>query len=317
MEYRKLGNTDMNVSILSYGASSLGSVFRDINEARGIEAVHVSVERGINFIDCSPYYGVTKAETVLGKALETLDRDKFYLATKVGQYDHGVFDFSAKRVKKSVHESLERCRVDVIDLIQCHDIEFADVDQIVNETLPALHELKAEGLVRYVGITGLPLKVLRETINRSEPGMIDTILSFSRYCLNDHALAEMFDLCESRGIGVINSAPTSMGLLTPRGCPDWHPASVQLARHCEKVIKECQDKGWDITQIAMQFSCREPRIASTLVGSANPDNMIANIEAVEAPYDAEKVDAVLEMLKPVHNFNFTRGFPENQDAIVC
>ncbi len=317
MKYRKLGNTDMNVSILSYGASSLGSVFRDIDEDRGIEAVRVSIENGINFIDVSPYYGVTKAETVLGKALRGIERDRYYLATKVGQYAPGDFDFSSRRVQQSVRESMDRLGVDTIDLIQCHDIEFADVDQIVDETLPALHEMKAEGVVRYVGVTSLPLKVLRDAIQKTEPGAIDTILSFCRYALNDHTLTGLFDICEDRGVGIINAAPTGMGLLTVRGVPDWHPASVMLAAHCKQVVQQCEAKGWDIGRLAMQFACHEPRIATTLVGSASPERMLANIRAVEAEYESKQIADVLKMLAPIHNFNYTRGRPENQDAIIA
>ncbi len=132
MEYRTLGKTGLDVSILSFGASSLGSVFRPINEEDGIRAVHVALDRGVNFIDCSPFYGLTRAETVLGKALKDV------LATKVGRSGENVFDFSAERVMRSVDESLARMGIDYIDVIQCHDIEYGSLDQVVEETLPAL-----------------------------------------------------------------------------------------------------------------------------------------------------------------------------------
>src|SRR5437763_17112478 len=106
MEYRPLGNTGLQVSALGYGASPLGSVFRPIDEAEGIRTVHLALDLGINFIDVSPYYGLTKAETVLGKALATVPRDRFTLATKVGRYGENDFDFSAARVMASVDESL-------------------------------------------------------------------------------------------------------------------------------------------------------------------------------------------------------------------
>src|SRR5256886_11965856 len=129
MEYRPLGTTGLNVSTLSFGASSLGGVFQPIDESDGVRAVHVAVDRGMNFIDVSPYYGATKAETVLGRALKGLARERYILATKVGQYDNGEFDFSEKRVTRSLDESCARLGVDHIDLLQCHDIEFADLNQ--------------------------------------------------------------------------------------------------------------------------------------------------------------------------------------------
>jgi len=145
VEYRPLGRTGLNVSKLSFGASSLGGVFRDIDHAEALRTVHVALELGINFIDVAPYYGLTRAETVLGEALQTVDRERYTLATKVGRYGDAEFDFSAARVVAGLDESLARLGVDHVDLIQCHDIEFGDLDQIVEETLPALQRAKEQG----------------------------------------------------------------------------------------------------------------------------------------------------------------------------
>ena len=115
MVYNELGKTGLRLSNLGFGASSLGGVFHDIREAEGIQAVFTAIENGINFIDVSPYYGHYKAETVLGKALKDLPRDKYYLSTKVGRYGKdgvNMWDYSAKRAKESVYESLERLHID-------------------------------------------------------------------------------------------------------------------------------------------------------------------------------------------------------------
>lgn len=316
MKTRPLGRTGLNVSILGYGASSLGGVFRDIREEEGLRAVHESLDAGINFIDVSPYYGVTKAETVLGRALREIERDRYILATKVGQYDEGVFDFSAERVTRSVEESLGRLGVDHIDLIQCHDIEFAEQSQIVNETLPALHRLKREGKVGHVGITALPLKVLREVVTQVDDGMVETVLSFCRYALNDTALADELPFYESRGIGVINASPVGMGLLTERGAPDWHPASETIREGCRRAVEVAKANGIDISVLAIQFAVENPHIATTLVGSANPVNMRKNIRAAETPLDPEQLRIVRDALAPIRNFNYTRGLPENRDPLI-
>lgn len=145
MTYNELGKTGLRVSALGFGASSLGGVFHDIREAEGIEAVHVAVEGGINFIDVSPYYGHYKAEAVLGKALRDIPRDRYILSTKVGRYGKdgvNTWDYSARRAVESVYESMERLGVDYIDLINVHDIEFADLRQVAEETLPTLVELR-------------------------------------------------------------------------------------------------------------------------------------------------------------------------------
>ncbi len=316
MKTRPLGRTGLNVSILGYGASSLGGVFRDIREEEGIRAVHESLDAGINFIDVSPYYGVTKAETVLGKALREIDRDRYILATKVGQYDEGVFDFSAERITRSVEESMGRLGVDHIDLIQCHDVEFAETSQIVHETLPALHRLKAQGKVGHVGITALPLKVLRDVVEQAGGGMVETVLSFCRYALNDTALEDDLPFYASRGIGVINASPVGMGLLTERGAPDWHPASDRIQAVCRRAVEVAKANGIDMSALAIQFAVAHEGIATTLVGSANPVNMRKNILAAETPLDSGALRLVREALEPIHNFNYTRGLPENRDPLI-
>ncbi|MGH9396004.1 MAG: aldo/keto reductase [Terriglobia bacterium] len=201
MEYRVLGKTGLRVSKIGFGASPLGGIFKQIDEDEGIRAVHAAVEAGIHFIDCSPFYGITRAESVLGRALKDIPRDKYYLATKVGRYGDAEFDFSTQRVTASVDESLRRLNVDWVDLIQCHDIEFGSLDQVIQETLPALRKVVQQGKARFVGITGLPLKILHEVIDRAS---VDTILSYCHYALNDAALEFALPHFEASSIGVIS-----------------------------------------------------------------------------------------------------------------
>lgn len=299
MEYREIGKTGMKVSALSFGASSLGGVFHGIKEDAAIKAVHTAIERGMNFIDVSPYYGHYKAETVLGKALVDIPRDKYYLSTKVGRYGKdgvNTWDYSGKRAEASVYESMERLHVEKIDLINVHDIEFADLNQVVNETLPALVELREKGIVNHVGITDLQLENLKWVIERVPDGTVESVLNFCHYCLNDDKLLDFVDFFESKGIGIINASPLSMGLLTERGAPDWHPAPKPLVEACRRAVEHCGKKGYPIEKLAMQFSVNNPRITTTLFSSANPDNVIKNIEYVEEPIDMELVKEVQEII---------------------
>lgn len=316
MHYRALGRTGLNVSVLSLGGSSLGGAFRQTDDAESIRTVHTAFDLGVNFVDVSPYYGATKAETVLGRALREIRRDRYFLATKVGQYGEGEFDFSAARVTRSLDESCARLGVDYVDLLQCHDIEFADLDQIVTETLPALLKLKQAGRIGHIGITGLPLKIFPAVIDRMPPGTVETVLSFCRYELNDSSLAALLPYFHEHGVGVINAAPTGMGLLTERGVPAWHPAPPPMVACARRAVDYCRSVGADIVKLAVQFSVADPRIATTLIGSANPENMRRNIAYADEPIDFELMAKVLEILRPVHNHNFTRGRPENRDPIL-
>lgn len=286
----------MKVSNLSFGASSLGGVFHSIKENDGIEAVITAVENGINFIDVSPYYGHLKAETVLGKALKLIPRDKYYLSTKVGRYGKdGVnyWDYSAKRATESVYESMERLNVDYIDLINVHDIEFTDLQKVAEETLPALVELKKKGIVGHVGITDLQPENLKWVIEHSEEGTVESVLNFCHYCLNDELLVDFLDFFEERGIGVINASPLSMGLLSERGAPDWHPAPEALKEACTRAAQYCKEKSYPIEKLAVQYSTSlNPRIATTLFSSANPQNVLKNIQFVNEPMDEQLVKEV-------------------------
>ena len=305
MVYNEIGKTGMKVSNLSFGASSLGGVFHSIREEEGIKAVYTAVENGMNFIDVSPYYGHYKAETVLGKALKGIPRDKYYLSTKVGRYGQdgvNTWDYSARRVTDSVYESMERLNIDYIDLINVHDIEFqgdreGGLQLIVDETLPALVELKKKGVVGHVGITDLQPENLKWVIEHCEEGTVESILNFCHFSLNDTLLADYLGFFEQHGVGVINASPFSMGLLSSRGAPAWHPASKDLRNACAKAAEYCLEVGYPIEKLAVQFSTSlNPRIATTLFSSANPLNVLKNIEYVNEPMDLDLVAKVQEII---------------------
>lgn len=304
LKCNEIGKTGMNVARLAFGASSLGGVFHDINEKEAINAVFTAVDNGLNFIDVSPYYGHYKAETVLGKALKDIPRDKYFLSTKVGRYGKdsvNTWDYSAKRATESVYESMERLNIDHIDLINVHDIEFqaalpGGLQKVVDETLPALVELREKGIVSHVGITDLQLENLKWVVDHSPAGTVESILNFCHFCLNDDKLNDYLGYFEQKGIGVINASPLAMGLLSERGVPDWHPAPKPLVQACAKAAQHCKSRGTSIEKLAVQYSYSNPRIATTLFSSANPKNVLRNIEAVQEPLDWDLVFEVREII---------------------
>ena len=304
MKYTELGKTGLRVSNLSFGASSLGSVFHETKEAESIQAVEAAIEGGINFIDVSPYYGHYKAETVLGKALKGIPREKYYLSTKVGRYGKdgvNTWDYSARRATESVYESMERLGIDYIDLINVHDVEFqaalpGGLQKVVDETLPALAELRRKGVVGHIGITDLQLENLKWVIDHEERGTVESVLNFCHYCLNDDKLSDYLDYFEERGVGVINASPLSMGLLSARGVPAWHPAPRPLVEACAKAAQHCADKGYPIEKLAVQYAVSNPRIASTLFSSANPENVKRNMSWAEEEPDWQLVEEVRSII---------------------
>ena len=305
MIYNELGKTGLKLSNLSFGASSLGGVFHTVSESEGIKAVFEAIDCGINFIDVSPYYGHLKAETVLGKALKQIPREKYYLSTKVGRYGKdgvNMWDYSARRVTDSVYESMERLNIDYIDLINVHDIEFqgdmeGGLQKVVDETLLALTALRRKGVVGHVGITDLQPENLKWVIEHTEPGTVESVLCFCHYCLNDDLLVDYLDFFEEHGVGVINASPLSMGLLSSRGAPDWHPAPQSLKDACHRAAVYCQEQGRAIEELAVQYATSlNPRIATTLFSSANPANVRKNVGYLERQADPQLVAAVKSII---------------------
>lgn len=307
MKQRMLGNTGLNVPVLSFGASSLGSVFRDIDRSEGIRTVHAAVDAGMNYIDVSPYYGLTKAETVLGEALKSLPRSSYTLSTKAGRYGENTFDFSRQRILDSVQESLARLHTDYIDILFLHDIEFVPADIIIEEAFPTLLQLKEQGIIRYAGICGLPLQLFEHMLPRLKA---DAIISYCHYALNDSSLVSLLPLLEKEGVGLVNASPLSMGLLSTRGTPAWHPASDEVKQACLDAARFCKEQGSDIAKLAVQFATAHERIPTTLVSSANERNIRNNVAWIEEPMDEELLNEVLRILAPIHNVTWTSGRPE-------
>jgi L-galactose dehydrogenase len=317
---RPLGNTGLQISVLGFGASPLGGVFHDVDAEEGKKAVRLAFERGVNFFDTSPFYGDKRSEIALGRAIADLPRSEIVVATKVGRYGAETFDFSAERVRKSVDESLERLGLEVIDLIQCHDMEFVCLDQIVNETLPALLELKRQGKVRFVGITGLPLKIFKDVLDRAPAGSVDCVLSYCHYTMLDDTLDGLIPYLQSKNVGIINASPLCMGLLTRRGPPSWHPAPQEVLDAARRATAAADETGLDIANVALQFSLKNEKIATTLVGMCTPQQVEENcsaalralgIDSGEGAMYEEVTGRVTEILGAVHNVTWHSGLPEN------
>ncbi|KAL6759906.1 L-galactose dehydrogenase [Haematococcus lacustris] len=316
---RELGSTGLHLSALGFGASPLGGVFQAIDDRAGVAAVHHAHARGINYFDTSPFYGATKSESVLGQALRDLPRSEFVLSTKVGRYGQDSFDFSAARVTASVAESLQRLQVPYIDIILCHDVEFGDLHQVVNETLPALHQLKSQGLVKHVGFSALPLNVFSWIIDKAPPGQVEVVLSYCHHSLNDSSLCDLLPYFESKGVGVIGASPMAMGLLTNQGPPAWHPAPAPLQQACANAAAHAAAQGVDISKLALKHSVRLPGISSTLVGMASAELVDTNIattlqalgqQANENEAEESRVAAeVLGLLAPVQGVTWPSGKP--------
>jgi len=295
--------------ILSFGASSLGQEFRSVTLEEALRSVRVALDCGLNFIDTSPFYGRGMSEVLLGIALRGVPRDSYTLCTKLGRYDLGHFDFSARRVAESVDVSLHRLGAGHLDIILCHDIEFVPMQQIVDETLPALRRIQQQGKVRFIGFSGYPQKIFRFILDQTD---VDCVLSYNQYTLqNTRFVDETVPYLKARGVGVMNAGPFSARLLTNAPLPPWLKEPEAVKDAARRAAAACAAKGVDIAQLALQFSLAHPDIATTVAGSANPENIRNWARWASKPLDAELLAEVQAIFAPVKNMGHLEGLPEN------
>ncbi len=308
METRTLGRSGLRVSVLGYGASPLGQEFGPVDLQEALRTVRVALDHGITHIDTSPFYGRGMSEALLGVALRGVPRASYTLSTKLGRYDVDKFDFSARRVVESVDVSLHRLGVEYIDLMLCHDIEYVDLDQVVEETLPALRQAQEQGKIRLVGVSGYPLRVFERVLDATG---LDAIMTYGHYTLQNRRLLGLMPRMQESGVGVLNAAPLAQRLLTNRPLPDWLPASVAVREACGRAATFCTERGVDIARLALQFAVREPSIATTVVSTARPDSVRQWAQWVGEPLDEELLGEVEAILGPVMDESWISGRSEN------
>ena len=309
MQTRLLGKTNLRLPVLSFGASSLGQEFRPVGLDEAIRSVHTALDCGLNFIDTSPFYGRGMSEVLLGVALRGIPRDRYILGTKLGRYDLGHFDFSARRVAESVDVSLHRMGVDYLDICLCHDIEFVEMQQIVNETLPALRKLRDQGKARFIGFSGYPQKIFRFICDQTD---VDCVLSYNQYTLQNTRFAdETVPYLKAKGVGVMNAGPFSARLLTNAPLPHWLKEPEEVKAAARSAADLCAKKGSDIAKLALQFSCENPDITTTVAGSANPENIRKWAQWLSEPIDQELLREVQGIFAPVKNIGHVEGLLKN------
>ena len=202
-------------------------------------------------------------------------------------------------------------RLEHLDIVFCHDIEFVDLDQIVNETIPALRKEVEKGKVRYIGVSGYPMKIFTEMLQRAD---LDVMLSYNHYTLQNDMALSLVQPCKEKGVGLINAAPFSARLLTSAPLPSWHKATPEVRDAAAEAVAHCTDAGTDIAKLALQYSVANEAFTSCVTGSANPDRVSQWCDWLEEPLDEQLVSEVKEILQPIHNWVYVEGRTENNDG---
>ena len=303
MKYRKLGNSDLEVSEISLGSWLTYGVGVEADKARA--CLDEAFNQGINFIDTANIYGRGAAETFLGEALHGRQRDSYVLATKLyfpmSDTDRGL---SRAQVEKQIDASLKRLRTDYVDLYQCHRYDW---DTPLEETMEALSRVVESGKARYIGFSEWPAERIRAAIDLSQQrGFTPFVSSQPQYSLLwREPEAEVIPLCAANGISQIVWSPLGQGVLSGKYDPDSPPprdsraASEEMGGWMDRLMQPdvlravqqlkpiAEEAGLTLPQFALAWVLREPNVASAIIGASRPQQVVENCAASGVVIDTQ------------------------------
>ena len=313
MKYRKLGSSDLEVSEISLGSWLTYGVGVQADKAR--TCVAEAFEQGINFFDTANVYGRGKAESFLGEVLQAYPRDSYILATKLyfpmSDSDRGL---SRAQVEKQLDASLERLKVDYVDLYQCHRYDF---DTPLEETMEALTRAVDSGKARYVGFSEWPADRIQAALDlTASRGLVKFVSSQPQYSLVwREPEDEVIPLCADNGTSQIVWSPLGQGVLTGKYDPDkppppgsratseemggWMDRLLQprLLRAVQEIKPIAEEAGLTLPQFALAWVLREPNVASAIIGASRPEQVRENAHASGAIVDTQlfvRAEAIVE-----------------------
>jgi D-threo-aldose 1-dehydrogenase len=300
---KSLGRTGLSVTPLCVGTSPLGSFPAqygyEVSGDQAVATISRVLQGPLNFIDTSNNYGDGESERRIGKALAAAGGlpEGFVLATKVDPLP-GSDDFSGARVRASVGESLERLGLDSLQLVYLHDPERITFEEATRPGGPveALVQLRDEGVIQHLGVAGGPIDLERQYVGLD---VFDAVISHNRYTLVDQSATPLIEDAAARGVAFVNAAPYGGGMLV-RG-PDkvptycYQPASEATLERVREMQRVCEERGVPLAAAALQFSMRDPRVTSTIVGMSSPERIDQTLRLAEWPIE-EDLWAALDTL---------------------
>jgi len=310
MKYRKLGDSDLEVSEISLGSWLTYGVGVEADKARA--CLEEAFAQGINFIDTANVYGRGAAETFLGDALRGRPRDSYVLATKVffpmSDSDRGL---SRAQIEKQLDASLARLRTDYVDLYQCHRYDW---DTPLEETMEALTRAVESGKTRYIGFSEWPAERIQAALDL--PGVAKFVSSQPQYSLVwREPEDEVIPLCAANGISQIVWSPLGQGVLSGKYDPDRPPprdsraASDEMGGYMDRLMQPgllravqrlkpiAEEAGLTLPQFALAWVLREPNVASAIIGASRPEQVRENVHASGVVVDTQlflKAEAIID-----------------------
>lgn len=299
---------DMPVSRFGFGASSFAHAIQPYQVKQSVQVVEQALAAGINYFDVAPYYGHGRAERVLGEALKNIPRDQFFISSKVSRMQKYAFSCHGAAIIKSVETSLKSLSVEYLDIVFCHDVEFIDKRFVLHEILPALQQLRQQGKLKYIGVSAYPLEYLSTFSALPE---VDVILSYCHHCLYNTRLLDYLPQFQQQQTAVINAAPFAMSLLTRAGAAAWHPATIEVKRHCQSIVASLMDQGVAIEHVCIQHDLRCQQLVSTLVGIQHSRQLQQIIHWIETPLSDDLINEVVNRFAAIKNYSWHSGKRSN------
>jgi D-threo-aldose 1-dehydrogenase len=296
---RKLGKTRLQVSGLGLGTAQLGNLYAEMSDAQATEIVQTALVGGITLLDTAPHYGNGLSERRLGLALAGVPRESYVLSTKVGRLiqsdGSSLFDFSRDGVLRSLEASLERLRLDYVDILHIHDPD-KYYEQALHDAFPALAELRRQGVIKAISAGMNQWQMLASFARHAD---FDCFMLAGRYTLlEQEALAEFLPLCEAKGISILAAGIYNSGILA-RGSTagnkakyNYRDAPTEILEKVERIEAICRRFGVELRQAAMQFPKGHPAIAALVVGADNAAELTENLRLYNTPVPHELWDAL-------------------------
>ncbi len=311
LQRRRLGSTDVQVTELGFGTAPLGNLFTALSEEEARATVDAAFDAGIRYFDTAPHYGLGLSERRLGAALAGRPREDFVISTKVGRLlvpnpqpsgrDPDLFevpddlvrqrDHSADGVRRSLADSLDRMGLDRVDILLVHDAE-EYLDETIAASLPALVELREQGVIGAVGVGMGTVDALLRVVRESD---VDVVMMAGRWTLVDRTGESLMAEAEQRGVSVLGAAAYNSGLLASPWPPDdarydYRRAPAELLGKARAWAGVAEAHGVTLPDLALQFPLRHPATASVVVGLRSPAEVAAAVERFDRRVPPEAWD---------------------------
>jgi D-threo-aldose 1-dehydrogenase len=298
---------ELDFGRIGYGAANLGNLHRALSDQEARDILDEAWRLGIRYFDTAPHYGLGLSERRLGEFLRHKPRSEYVLSTKVGRLlrpnpdgaglldtendfhvdatQRRVWDPTPEGIRASLSESLDRLGLDRVDILYLHDPERYDLERGLSEAIPALADLRQEGLVSAIGVGSMSTDALQRS---ADSGLIDLLMVAGRYTLAEQPVVPgVLAACRRNGVEIVNASVFNSGLLARTGSfgnarYDYRDVPAEVLVKVTAIARACEDFGVELPAAALQFALRDSLVRTIVVGASRPAQLTQNAAHMDA-----------------------------------